>query len=112
MLKQGGIATVDSIKSYSEYNFTKVKLTATGIGKSGKEYTDFKGFATLWNDAYEKSVDLAEGDSIKILDLGVTTGSKNGTYYTNVNINDMEIIHNENVEDDVINDVPEELPFS
>lgn len=113
MLKQDGYATVDSIKTYSEYNFCKVKLTATGIGKSGKEYTDFKGFATLFGAAYEKSADLCEGDSIHILDMGVTTGSKNGTYYTNVNINDIEIIHNENAEDEPIDNVSdEELPFS
>lgn len=109
MLKVNGLAKVDSIKTYSEYNFTKVKLTATGVGKSGKEYTDFKGYATLFDEAHNKSVDLNEGDSIKILDMGVTTGSKSGTYYTNVNILDMEIIPNEGGVD---TDVDEELPFS
>lgn len=112
MLKQGGYAKVDSIKTYAEYGFTKVKLTTTNVGKSGKEYTDFKGFATLFGDAYDKSADLCEGDSIHVLDMGVTTGSKGGVYYTNVNINDIEIIHNENAEDEDVDVSDEELPFS
>ena len=112
MLKQDGFATVDSIKTYSEYDFTKVKLSATGVGKSGKEYSDFKGYATLFGAAYEKSADLCEGDTIHILDMGVTTGKKGGVYYTNVNINDIEIIHNENTEDGPIDVSEEELPFS
>lgn len=109
MLKQGGYAKVDSIKTYAEYNFTKVKLTTTGVGKSGKEYTDFKGFATLFGAAYEKSADLSEGDSIHVLDMGVTTSSSGGRFYTNANIYDMEIIHNENVE---VSEDEESLPFS
>ena len=109
MLKQGGYAKVDSIKTYAEYNFTKVKLTTTGVGKSGKEYTDFKGFATLFDAAYEKSADLSEGDSIYVLDMGVTSSSSGGRYYTNANIYDMEIIHNENVE---VSEDEESLPFS
>ena len=109
MLKQNGYAKVDSIKTYAEYNLTKVKLTSTGVGKSGKEYTDFKGFATLFGAAYEKSADLAEGDTIHILDLGVTTSSSGGKFYTNANIYDMEIIHNETVE---VSEDEESLPFS
>ena len=114
MLKQDGFAKVDNIKTFPEHGFARVKLTATGIGKSGKEYTDFKGFATLFNNAYDKSVDLAEGDSIHILDMGVTTGSKGGNYYTNVNINDIEIIKNEEeqTDDEVVEVDDEELPFS
>lgn len=111
MLKINGLATIDKITTYDK--LTKVKLTSSSIGKSGKEYTDFKGFATLWNKAHEMAVDLCEGDSIKILDMGVTTGSKSGTYYTNVNIYDMEIIKNEQaVEDFGADDTVDELPFS
>lgn len=111
MLKNNGMATVDAITTYEK--LTKVKLTSTNVGKSGKEYTDFKGYATLWDDAHEKAVDLCVGDSIKILDLGVTTGSKNGVYYTNANIYDIEIIKNEDAAGDDVDDVmDEELPFS
>lgn len=108
MLRVNGFATVGAIKSYPEYSFAKVKVTATGVSKSGAEYTDFKGYITLMDNAYEKSVDLNIGDSIKILDLGITTSSKNGNFYTNVNVKEMEIIHNDNA----TIDTPEELPFS
>ena len=109
MLKNNGLATVDGITTYDK--LTKVKLTSSNVGKSGKEYTDFKGFATLWNKAHEMAVDLCEGDSIKILDMGVTTSSSSGRFYTNVNIYDMEIIKNENTEVESFDD-DDSLPFS
>lgn len=105
MLKLNNLARVESISA--KENMTSLKVTCKGVGKSGKEYTDFKGFVTLFGQAHEKAVDLNVGDSIKILDFGVTTNYANGTNYTNCNILDMEIVPGENIEY-----IDEELPFS
>ena len=105
MLKQNGLAKVESITT--KENMTSLKITCKGVGKSGKEYTDFKGFATLFGKAHEKAVDLNVGDSIKVLDFGVTTKFTNNTNYTNCNILDIEIIPGEDID---FSD--SELPFS
>ena len=106
MLMIGNKAKVEHIQTFEGQEFTKVKLTARGVGKSGKEYTDYKGFATLFNEAHKKSVDLNVGDYIIPQDMVITTGSKDGKYYTHVNILDMDIEEGEVLDDD------DSLPFS
>ena len=105
MLYQGGLAKVESITT--KENMTSLRISCRGTGKSGKEYTDYKGFVTLFNDAHEKAVDLNVGDSIKVLDLKISSKYTNNTNYTNLNIYDIEIIPNEDVDG-----IDEELPFS
>lgn len=105
MLKIGSIATVESISA--KENMTSLKIICKGVGKNGREFTDFKSFVGLFGQAHEKAVDLNVGDFIKILDFGVTTKFVNNTNYTNCNIYDIEIIPGENIMFD--ND---EMPFS
>lgn len=107
MFSVGNYAKVWKINSHDHY--TDIQCS-TQQKKEGNYVTDFRGFARLVGKAHEKAVDLAEGDSIKIGNFGVTNNydkAKNITY-TNILLFDFEIKGQaSNNNDDV-----DSLPFS
>ena len=106
MLKIGSTLQIESITSREK--LTSCKVQVYEVNKEGEEYPGFTTFVTLFNAAHELAVDLNVGDFIKVKDFGVSRNKSNGTWYTNINILDAEKVEGKVVMDDS----PEELPFS
>jgi hypothetical protein len=91
-------------KIQTQDKYTRIQCS-TQQKKDGKYTTDFSGYATLVGEAHKKAVNIAERDSIKITNFGLTSSSSNGKYYTNIIVFDFET-------NDAKDGADDDLPFN